>query len=405
MKIVGVWGSNLRSRNPRGVQRVAREISANFFDTDSIRYVAIEDFVLEHGIVVARCYDLSRFLYDETLASPDFLDPNDFSVVLSFECYESVWNWPLHVFKARFVCVIHDLIPMRIQEDVNVDKSRYARSLSNAVAKAGLLISVSRSTELDLMRLFPEAVGKSIVIYNGQGNEVLEMKRRFMVRQPATEKKFTNVAMVGTVEHRKNHLGVLLALMRMVPSWTGAPLRLICAGDNSRNLFGTRYKATLEEAWNVMPVEFTNYLDDYELASLYAQCDAVAFPSFWEGFGIPMLEAMAFGVPIVASDVSSMPEIAREFAYYCDPYSVDSIELALRQALSLTDDRRLARAEQARRWAGHFDWRSFAADYMAVLEAVATGVQADQKIAKSTWTLIEGFLKRSDFAEERALYF
>jgi glycosyltransferase involved in cell wall biosynthesis len=102
-------------------------------------------------------------------------------------------------------------------------------------------------------------------------------------------------------------------------------------------------------------VRLTGYLDDTDLASLYAGARALTMPSLYEGFGLPILEANGFGVPVLTSNVSSMPEVAGAGALLVDPLSVSDLTAKLHQLL--TDDRDLARrAAIAKANAARFDW-------------------------------------------------
>lgn len=390
---IGVWAANIgTSGQPRGLQRVAREISLNFKNSPAVEYLAVEAIEFVSGRLIARYSDLGTFLNAFGSTHSRYCDLATFDVILSFECYESIWLLPLRRLGIKTVCVIHDLIPLRIEEHADVDRMRFYTAVSNAADKASLLISVSLSTQLDLLEMFPDVAPRAVVIYNGHGNRILQDN---MVLAGTAKCADTQVVtMIGTVERRKNHATVLRALQLIAKERPYRKYRFVAAGDNQADIFGRSHKHLLSEAQEVLAVEFPGFVDDFELAQLYAQSDAVVFSSFWEGFGIPMLEAMAFGVPVVASDLSSMPEVGREHVVYCDPYNVDSVKSALEEILDIPRDQAKSRTALAQKWAAQFDWKHFAADYERCLIKVASG-DPSAIAAAYTEQMVQSYLETS----------
>ena len=155
------------------------------------------------------------------------------------------------------------------------------------------------------------------------------------------------VLSVGQKREHKNQLG----LIRAMASVPGATLVLPGAP--------TPFEATLREAASELPVVFPDWLDDNDLEGLYRLASAFVLPSFEEGFGLPVLEAMGRGVPVACSDLSSLPEVAGDAALLFDPHDPDSIAAAVQRLLgddALREDLRRRGAEQARR----FPWRATA---------------------------------------------
>ena len=110
-------------------------------------------------------------------------------------------------------------------------------------------------------------------------------------------------------------------------------------------------------------IRLAGYLSEEELANAYAGARAFCFPSLEEGFGLPILEAMTLGCPVLTSNVSCMPEIAGP-ALLVDPFSVESIAEGLREILNLNPEQRLHLQEEGRHWAARFSWKSAAREYM-----------------------------------------
>ncbi|WP_338114208.1 glycosyltransferase family 1 protein [Thiorhodococcus mannitoliphagus] len=163
----------------------------------------------------------------------------------------------------------------------------------------------------------------------------------------------------------KNHARLLEAFLRARERGLPTTIKLLCTGAPSANMEALRARARdmgLEEV-----VTLPGYLSDADLGSLIAYSAGLVFPSLYEGFGLPVLEAMAAGIPVACSSCTALPEVAGDAAIYFDPLSVEDIAESL---ISLTQDRRrrvalvragLARAQEyddARRMAGDY-WRVF----------------------------------------------
>jgi glycosyltransferase involved in cell wall biosynthesis len=126
-------------------------------------------------------------------------------------------------------------------------------------------------------------------------------------------------------------------------------------------------------------VHFTGYVDDRDLPALYSAAELFVFPSLYEGFGLPPLEAMACGTPVVTSNASSLPEVVGDAALTVDPYDVDGLAAAIKHALTDEDLRvELRRRGVAR--AAQFTWQRAARETLAVYAQVlerATSVEIE----------------------------
>ncbi len=166
---------------------------------------------------------------------------------------------------------------------------------------------------------------------------------------------------VGTVQPRKNYARLIEALKALGPAFND--VQLVIAGGRGW-LDGPIYRA-VEQFGLTERVHFIGFARDEDLPVLYSDAACLAYPSLYEGIGLPVLEAMACGTPVVTSNVSSLPEVAGDAALLVDPYDVEALADALRRVLT---DETLGTELVARgcRQAALFTWESAAAQLWAL---------------------------------------
>jgi glycosyltransferase involved in cell wall biosynthesis len=173
---------------------------------------------------------------------------------------------------------------------------------------------------------------------------------------------------VGDLQPRKNQIGLIRAFAEAVRSSAGIAHHLVIAGKDT--WFAPRVRAAARESGVADRIHFTGYVSDEELLDLYNACEVFVFPSFYEGFGLPVLEAMACGRAVACSDTSAIPEVADSAAILFDPHSTTEITRAV---LDLMLDRELRRrmGKLGLSRAQQFNWRKAAAQTLEVYHAVA----------------------------------
>jgi glycosyltransferase involved in cell wall biosynthesis len=182
---------------------------------------------------------------------------------------------------------------------------------------------------------------------------------RCLRTMPAAEPLRPYIVVPGTIEPRKNLDIVLLALQR-VPQllsrydWVfiGSPGWLIAFADRVAQ-YG------LGEHYRSGAIKWLGYVDEYQKALLYDRAEMAIYPSYFEGFGIPVVEAMHFGCPVVCSYSSGIPEAGGDAAFYFDPTSIASFERTLFSALRQVSLQRLLVRAACRRQASRFTWHDF----------------------------------------------
>jgi alpha-1,3-rhamnosyl/mannosyltransferase len=164
---------------------------------------------------------------------------------------------------------------------------------------------------------------------------------------------------VGTIEPRKNHMGMLRALEHL---GGGAP-PLVVAG--ARGWLDEKIVASLRAAESRGIARYLGAVSEPDLMGLYRASRVLVYPSLYEGFGLPPMEAMALGVPVVTSDRPALTEVTAGFAILVDPEDPIAIAKGIERALSSSD---AARLRMAQRWAERFTWERCARATRAVYE-------------------------------------
>jgi glycosyltransferase involved in cell wall biosynthesis len=258
---------------------------------------------------------------------------------------------------------IHDVVHRCHPQTMSIANLVLERVLMGlSLRRADRVLADSRATADDLERYYPFARRKVRVAYPGlPGGSAVTAPPPPMAGLPERFLLF-----VGTLEPRKNFVRLLKAYLRGDPRGHG--VHLVVAGGQGWGTTDAIRAMTSPAARDF--VHRLGYLSRAELFGLYRRALGVVFPSLYEGFGFPVLEAMACGVPVITSRVSSMPETAGDAALLVDPYDLDSIAQALERLIREPDLRReLIRRGRLR--CRLFDWRAYAAALLAVFTELA----------------------------------
>lgn len=176
------------------------------------------------------------------------------------------------------------------------------------------------------------------------------------------------VLSVGDLQPRKNHIGLIHAFEQLIREEPDLPHRLVLVGKDT--WFASRVRAAAASSRVADRIHFTAWVQDDDLIRFYNACDISVFPSFYEGFGLPILEAMACGRAVACSNTSAMPEVADSAALLFDPTRQDEMVSAMRDLLIDADLRsRMERLGQAR--ASLFTWDNAARRTLEIYYEVA----------------------------------
>jgi len=272
----------------------------------------------------------------------------------------------------RSVATVHDLGYLFYPEAHSSAQRRYLSwSTGWNARESAAVIADSAATKADLVRSYDVDPARVSVIYLGR-NEAFAPVRDAAAVQAARDRYGIGsgpyLLCVGTLQPRKNLARLVDAYARVAGAQGLAGVQLVLAGKRGwlyDDLFLQVRRSGLEGR-----VLFPGYIDDLDLPALYSGARGQVFVSLYEGFGLPVLEAQACGVPVMTSNNSSLPEVAGDAALLVDPQDVDAIAEAMRRLL--TDDG--LRQELIRRGFDNvkrFSWEKCARETLAVLEAVA----------------------------------
>jgi glycosyltransferase involved in cell wall biosynthesis len=274
------------------------------------------------------------------------------TVLGSLDVYHSP-DFTLPPTRARSLLTVHDLSFVRDPDSASPGLRDYLNAVvPRSVARSDHVLVDSTATKQDLVDLYRTPVDKITVLYCGVEpafKPVVEPAVLDYVRNKYKIGRNPFILAVSTLQPRKNYVRLLQAFARL----TDPDLRLVFAGG--KGWLFTEIFATVRDLQLSERVVFAGFVADDDLPALYSAARALAYPSLYEGFGLPMLEAMACGTPVVASTASSLPEVAGDAALLVDPFDVDALAHALDLAHSDTRIRaRLIRLGRFR--ATRFRW-------------------------------------------------
>jgi glycosyltransferase involved in cell wall biosynthesis len=266
----------------------------------------------------------------------------------------------------KTIVTIHDLGAQFLEAYHQFPAKLYLNWSTEYVAKhATHLIAVSNSTKKDLTKTLKVPSDRISVVYEGVDKDTFKPKRSFeidevKIRYGLPEKYFLYV---GTIQPRKN-------LVRVIEAFAKANLKntkLVLAGEKgwlSDDIYKLPEKLSIKSR-----VKFLGFVPTEDLPALYGGALAFIFPSLYEGFGLPILEAFACRCPVLTSDLGAMAEVADEAAFLVNPKKVDEIADGLKKLASQPDFRNRLAASGIQR-AEYFSWDKTAVETLKVFEQV-----------------------------------
>lgn len=271
--------------------------------------------------------------------------------------------------RTKKILTLHDFAPIIYPKTHNrKDVIIWNTLIHSFIKNADFFISVSENTKKDCMRIFDIPDEKIRVIPLAPNKVFRQLDKTPELKEKISKKyniRFPYLLYVGTLEARKNIPNLLRAFAQLKS--IGFPHKMVIAG-----MIGWKYQNIFSIIDNLGikdEVIFTGFIDYEDLPVLYNFADVFVYPSLFEGFGLPPLEAMSCGTPVVTSNISSLPEVVGDAAITINPGNVEELAAAIQNILS-DEDLRQRMHEHGIARAKEFNWTRTAEETWNVYELV-----------------------------------
>jgi len=316
-----------------------------------------KNFIKNPLVKITHGGNLSKFrptrIIWENLILPKVIDKNAIDLL-----HAAGFTLPPKI-RCKTIITIFDMTFFTMPEVHQKRKIAYFTSIMpSTLKKANMIIAISEQTKKDIIKVLNIPEKKIKTIYLGLNKNFKHIDDLKLINN--IKKKYglkdRYILFVGTIEPRKNISNLVRAYYALKKK--GMEHQLVIVGK-----LGWNYKEifNLISRFNITnDIKFTNYILDEDMPFIYNGADAFVYPSLYEGFGIPILEAMACGTPVITSNVSSMPEVTKDAAILVDPNSVEEICSSIKNVLSNTELATLMKEKGIKR-ASFFDNKKMAA--------------------------------------------
>ena len=275
---------------------------------------------------------------------------------------------------AKFIITVHDIIPKVFPQGHTKDAiEKLDASLKHVLLSADFIVADTQSTFNDLTKYYPhECAHKLRVVYPGVGEEFVVLPKNAKNLYNRIFLKYNiysnYIIYIGTLEPRKNITGLIKAYHSLKSRYS-IKQQLVIAGMKGW-MYEDIFKLVDELGLN-KEIIFTGYIPREELKIFYNFADLSVYPSFYEGAGLPVLEAFKCGCPVVTSNISSMPEFAGDAAMLIDPNNVDFIAEGIHKILS-NPELRSSLIEKGLKRAKEFTWERTAQQMLSVFNSLSS---------------------------------
>jgi len=339
---------------------------ANFFRNYEQRKAFLEQIVKESGNKKTKIY-ISKIPSQWR----DWITQTSIPLRLIFNCHIDVYYSPyfggiaVNGFKKQAV-TIHDIAFIKYPEHINGGlRDYYLKRTKIATDKSDLIIAVSESTKKDLVDSLSIPSNKIQVVYEGVDKKIFYPREK-LVSQTRLKKYGINkpyILSVCTLEPRKN-LEKLIDAFGLLDKKLLDQYQLVLVGKNGWN--NDLLMSKINKLKKSKRAITTGYVPDEDLPYFYSGAELFVYPSLYEGFGLPPLEAMASGCPVITSNISSLPEVVGSSEILVDSDSVKEIQQAIVKKLN----EKKADNQESARQASNFSWESSAKKMLALLNNI-----------------------------------
>lgn len=262
--------------------------------------------------------------------------------------------WPVKIPGVKTVITIHDLIPLKIPFTTLDYKKYFYYLFKQAAESADLILAVSEHTKQDIIEIYGVAEDKIKVTYQSYRQSAPDIQQQdeavYLQSHKLEPQKY--ILFVGNIEPKKNLKKLIQAMAYVKKGY-----KLAVVGRKA-----WMHEGQLKGLKNYLKKDeyvFLDYVAEYELGMLYKNATCLVMPSLYEGFGLPVLEAMQYDCPVICSDRSSLPEVAGDAAVYINPYQFSEIRDAI-NALIDDPEKRQEMIEKGRERVAFFSPENYA---------------------------------------------
>lgn len=272
------------------------------------------------------CYTIANNLYKL------FQLKTKVNIKTKIDIWHTTYPLPIKVNNAKKITTIHDLIPLKLPHTTLDDKKFFFNIVKNSIKDSALILTVSETTKKDILHCFDIHPDKIHLTYQPIIDNNLLIKDDlvpiFLRKYKLKFKKY--ILFVGSIEPKKNVGRLIDAYSRL-----DTDIQLVIVGKKGWLWEGEigKLEAIFGKGFT-RKVKLLEYVTRQDLSYLYKGAFCFVFPSLYEGFGLPPLEAMSLGCPVITSNIASLPEVCGDAALYVDPYNSEEIRGAIENLIN-----------------------------------------------------------------------
>ncbi|MEA5618977.1 glycosyltransferase family 1 protein [Cronbergia sp. UHCC 0137] len=288
----------------------------------------IFDYLASSGEIfnIYNCYKITNNLYKLIQLETKV------KIKKKIDIWHATYALPIKVIGAKKVTTIHDLIPLKLPYTTLDDKKSFFNLTKDAIKSSAMILAVSENTKKDILHCFDVDPDRIYVTHQPIiDNSLLVKEDATNINLKKYKLKYKKyILFVGTIEPKKN-------VGRLIDAYSclDTDMQLVIAGKKGwlwEDEIG-KLEAIFGKGFN-RKIKLLEYVSKKDLIYLYHGAFCFVFPSLYEGFGLPPLEAMSLGCPVITSNVASLPEVCGDAALYVDPYNSDDIRQMLEKLIN-----------------------------------------------------------------------